>query len=233
MYSEAPKQKGGIALLVGGTIAAVIAAIVLAAGGTAIWTDVAKRDDNGYFSTHTHHFQASTRAITTGRVTIGSEVPDWLIGKVRLEASSRKSVFVGIARKADVDAYLAGVAHTEATKLDLDPFKVTYVAKPGSAKAGRPAGRSLWAASASGAGTSSLTWKIKSGEWSIVVMNADGSPGVSADVTAGAQIPALIWAAIGISIFGALLLAGAVLMLLAGMRRQSATQTAGAPAPAL
>ncbi len=107
------------------------------------------------------------------------------------------------------------------------------MAKPGSAKAGRPAGRSLWAASASGAGTSSLTWKIKSGEWSIVVMNADGSPGVSADVTAGAQIPALIWAAIGISIFGALLLAGAVLMLLAGMRRQSATQTAGAPAPAL
>ena len=159
-------------------------------------------------------------------MTIGSEVPDWLIGKVRLEAFSTEPVFVGIGRKSEVDAYLARVSYTRASKLDLDPFKVTYTAHAGNAAPDRPADQRFWAASTSGQGTSALTWKIKSGEWSIVVMNADGSPGVSADVTAGAKIPWVIWAGIGLSALGSLLLALAARMIYSGSRRGRDPQTA-------
>ena len=226
---SAPKQKSGTGLIVGGSIVAVVAALALATGGVSIWADSTQRDDNGYVSTHTHHYQAPTRAIATSGVTIGSEVPDWLVGKVRLEASSTKPLFVGIGRKSEVDAYLAGVSYTRASKLDLDPFKVTYTAHAGNADPGRPADQPFWAASTSGQGTSALTWKIKSGEWSIVVMNADGSPGVSADVTAGAKVPWVIWAGIGLTVLGSLLLALAARMIYRGSRRGSNPHAAATP----
>jgi hypothetical protein len=83
-------------------------------------------------------------------VTIATEIPKRLIEKVGLQASSAKPVFVGIARKATVDAYLAGTSYATAKDLDLDPFKVTYVTHTGSASPGRPASQTFWAASAVG-----------------------------------------------------------------------------------
>jgi hypothetical protein len=231
MSTATSKQSTG--LVVGGAIVALLAALVLATGGVSIWADATQRDHAGYVSTNTHHYQSATRAIATERVTIGSEVPDWLIGKVRLEATSAKPVFVGIARKESVDAYLARVSHATASKLDLDPFKVTYVPHAGTADPGRPAAQSFWAASTTGQDATALTWKVKSGEWSIVVKNADGSPGVSADVTAGAKIPWVLWAGIGLAALGALLLALAAWMVYRGSGRGRGMQTAASPVPAL
>jgi hypothetical protein len=44
------------------------------------------------------------------------------------------------------------------------------------------------------------------GKWRIVVMNADGSAGVHADVAIGGRFPNLVWFGIGGIIGGALLL---------------------------
>jgi hypothetical protein len=229
MNTSTQKRRRG--LTVGGAIVALLAAVVLAVAGVTIWTDVAKRDGSGYLSTNAHRYATSTRAIATDEVTIGTELPKSLIGKVRLQASSAKPVFVGIAPKATVDAYLAGASYATAKELDLDPFKVTYAVHSGSANPGRPASQPFWAASAVGTDTAGLTWKPKSGSWSIVVMNADGSPGVSADVTAGAKVAWLLWTGIGIAVIGGLLLAAAGLMLVRGLRGPQAP--AAAPAPAL
>jgi hypothetical protein len=226
-------QKRRIGLTVGGAAVALLAAVVLAVAGVAIWTDVAKRDGSGYVSANAHRYATPTRAIATDEVTIGTELPKSLIGKVRLQATSEKPVFVGIARKATVDTYLAGASHATAKDIDLDPFKVTYVTHSGSASPGRPASQTFWAASAVGTHAAHLTWKLKSGSWSIVVMNADGSPGVSADVTAGAKIAWLLWAGIGIAVLGTLLLAVAALMLVRGLRSPQAPAAGATPAPAL
>jgi hypothetical protein len=59
-----------------------------------------------------------------------------------------------------------------------------------------------------GRGSQSLTWSVKQGRWAVVVMRPDGSRGVSADLAAGAKLPALLWASIGLLVFGILILSG-------------------------
>jgi hypothetical protein len=210
-----PKKRTG--LTIGAWVAAVLGAIVAAAGGTAIWADTWERDSNGYFSANAHSYQTHTRAIATEGILVGSYVPTSLAGNVRLDVSGHKPLFVGIAPKATVDAYLARVEHTEATNLDLDPFKVTYVDHTGTVDPGRPARELFWAAAVSGA-SSPLSWKLRSGTWSIVVMNADGSRDVAATIGVGVKVPALLWVGIGLSLFGGALVAAAALMFAARSR---------------
>jgi len=216
MEAEAHPQKR-TGLTIGAWVAAVLGALMLAAGGTAIWANTWERDDNGYFSAHAHRYQTHTRAIATESITVGSYVPTWLAGKVRLDVSGDKPLFVGIAPKATVDDYLARVEHAEATNLNLDPFKVTYVDHAGTVDPGRPAGEPFWAAAVSGT-NGPLEWKLRSGTWSIVVMNADGSPDVAATLGLGVKVPALLWSGIGLTLLGGTLLVVAGLMFAARSR---------------
>jgi hypothetical protein len=204
-----PKKR--IGLTIGAWVVAVVGALALAAGGTAIWANTWQRDDHGYFSANAHRYQTHTRAIASETITVGSYVPTWLAGKIRLDLSGDKPLFVGMAPKATVDAYLARVDHTEATHLDLDPFKVTYVNHTGTVAPGRPASEPFWAAAVSGT-RGPLTWKLRSGNWSIVVMNADGSRDVAATIGVGVKVPAALWIGIGLSLFGGALLTAAGLM---------------------
>ena len=231
MNASTRKRRTG--LITGGAIVALLAIAVLTLAGFVIWVDVAKRDGSGYLAASAHRYATPTRALATDEVTIGTEIPKRLIGKIRLETSSATSVFVGIARKAAVDAYLAGASYATVKDLDLDPFTATYVTHSGTTKPGRPASQTFWAASTTGARTTGLTWKPRSGSWSIVVMNADASAGVSVDVSAGANVPWLLWIGIGIAVVGGLLLAAAGLMLAGGFRRPHVPAAEGAPTPAL
>ncbi len=222
-----PNKRTG--LTIGAWVAAAVGAVVVAAGGTAIWANTWERDANGYFAAKAHTYQTHTRAIATESITVGSYVPTWLAGKVRLDVSGDKQLFVGIAPKATVDAYLARVEHTEATDLNLDPFKVTFVDHTGTVDPGRPAGEPFWAAAVSGT-SSPLAWKLRSGTWSIVVMNADGSRDVAATIGVGVKVPALLWVGIGLSLFGGALLAAAGLMFASrsrGYRRGATPALAG------
>ena len=77
-------------------------------------------------------------------------------------------------------------------------------------------------ASSTGAGTRALTWRPSNGDWTVVVMRADGGTGVAAEVRAGATAPGLPWIAGGLLGTGAVLLAiGGLLvdLLCAGHRR--------------
>src|SRR2546430_10839464 len=159
------RSKGQIALLVGGILLALVALVVAAAGGTGIWADTTQKDSHGYVSTARHDFRSSARAITTEKIDLGTDVPEWLFGRIRIEAASGDSarpLFVGIAHASDVDAYLAGTDRAVVKDLDFDPFKVTYTRHPGARSPADPATQSFWAASEEGTGTRSLTWGVKS-----------------------------------------------------------------------
>jgi hypothetical protein len=203
-----------VPLVVAGTVTALFATGVLAVGGVALWAD-GQKDADGYLSTSRHQFTAQTAALATKNLDINLDGAHGILdtndfGKVRLKVTSTKDkpVFVGIARSRDVNAYLRRVAHTTLTDVDSHPFEATYRNHAGRRSAAtRPADRHIWAASTQGRGTQTLRWRVKDGEWSVVVMNADGSPGVRADITAGAKVPflkAVGWSTIG----GGILLAG-------------------------
>jgi len=60
-------------------------------------------------------------------------------------------------------------------------------------------------------GTQTVTWKVREGDWSVVLMNADGSRGVSADIDLGAKLSFLLWVAIGLLMGGVLVTGGSAL----------------------
>ena len=70
-----------------------------------------------------------------------------------------------------------------------------------------PGEQRIWVASAEGSGRQTLTWDVEGGNWSIVLMNADGSRGVEADVRIGVKINVLPWIILGVGI-GALVMLG-------------------------
>ena len=229
-----------IALIVTGTLASLIAVGLLAGGGLALWGN-AQKDSDGYLSTDTHRFEAGTRALATENMDIDLDGADWVmdtgdLGKVRLQVESRdaKPVFVGIARSSKVDDYLAGVSHSTVTDIDTWPFGAEYEDHAGHRRPVAPADSQIWDASQQGSGKQTLNWEIRDGDWSVVVMNADGARGVDADISTGAKVPFLNelgWSAVG---SGSFALLAAVALLVAGFRRPSdptGTAPAGSPAP--
>ena len=222
--------------IVAGIVTAVLSLGFFAAGAAALWAN-GEKDSDGYFSTSTETFSARTAALTSDNIDLdigaGGIIDAGDLGKLRLQAESHtgKPLFVGIARTENAENYLRGVAHTTLTDVDVDPFKAGYRDHPGARRATRPADEPIWAASSTGRGQQTVTWDIDDGDWSVVVMNADGSPGVSADVRAGANAPFLTaagWTALG---GGVLLLAITASLFAVGARPQLARQGT-APLPA-
>ena len=73
------------------------------------------------------------------------------------------------------------------------------------------------------------TWNVESGDWTVVVMNADGSSGVDANARVGIKIDWLLPVAIVLMVIGVLLLVGGILLaVLVGRGRRSQPQFAAA-----
>jgi hypothetical protein len=216
-------------MLVLGSLLALIALGLMAGGAYSLWLHTTQRSD-GYVMTSSERFSTPGYALATRTLKVSSDVPsflygsDWL-GDVRIRGESAdpaQPVFIGIARKDDVDRYLAGVAHSEVTDVSSGPFGTSYTpsyrAQPGGAPATPPVRAPFWVASVAGRGTQALTWSVERGSWAVVVMRPDGSRGVSADLAAGAKLPALLWVSIVVLAIGLLIGAGAAALIFFGTR---------------
>jgi hypothetical protein len=147
-----------------------------------------------------------------------------LLDTVRIRvtpASPGAQLFMGIGPAADVDRYLAGVGHTH-----ISDFWTNSVEAIGGGTPGTPPGtQNFWVASATGPGAQTLVWDPTNGSWTVVVMNADGRPGIHVMADLGARVPALPWIAVGVLVAGTVFLIGGAL-LIAGAIRRSARQPA-------
>ena len=210
-----------IALFTVGAVVGLAAVAALGAAGTGLWAHTSKRDGSGFYTTHAHRYATDTSALATAKVDVAGDVPDWVFDKfrIRVEPADGRRIFVGVGRSDDVTRYLAGVAHAEVSDVDLDPFDATYVSRRGTRSATPPASRTFWDASASGKGVQDLVWKPHKGDWSVVVMNTDGSAGVAADVSVAAKAQLVLWASIGAAVLGLALGALAALLIWLGARR--------------
>jgi hypothetical protein len=63
-----------------------------------------------------------------------------------------------------------------------------------------------------------LTWPVEAGEWAVVVMNADGSPGVRTDMSIGAKLGIVLWIAIALLVAGGFLVVGGGTAMFLGVR---------------
>jgi hypothetical protein len=212
---------GRIAAIVIGTLFVLISVGLLGAGGTALWADRTQRD-GGYVTTDVHEFSTTGSALATVRSELGSAGVGWLyapalLDEVRIRVTPEgagRPLFVGIGPSADVDRYLAGVEHLVITEF----WENETEAVAGGAATSPPATQDFWVASTTGPGARTLEWDPTDGSWTVVVMNADGRPGVAVGADLGARFPAVLWIGVGVLAAGALFLAGGVL-LIAGAAR--------------
>jgi hypothetical protein len=225
-------KAGKITLIVTGSLAATLAAGLLAG---AVWVKNADTDAAGYIVSGDHRVQTVTHAFASDDLDVDSDF-DWILDRgpqLRVSGESDKPLFIGVARSADVERYLAGVAYDEVADLDIDPFALRTERRAGTADPTAPADQPIWIASTYGNGLQTLDWDAEGGQLSVVLMNADGSPGVDAELTFGAHIPHLTWIGIGAAIAGALFLALAAALVYLGARpapRHPLAATPAAPA---
>ena len=227
--SPAPERATGwtagriISVTLGGLLG-LVSIGMLVGGGAATWLDHTQRDSAGYLVSNSRVFATTTHAITSDRIDLGTSdvvTPASILGTVRIRATAGATtpVFVGIGSTASVERYLAGVSHEVVANWSVG--NTTYRQLPGGPPSAPPTRASIWTRSATGVGTQTLTWKPTQGAWTVVVMNPNGSAGLSVTADAGATVPALSWIEAGLFVVGGLLLVGAVLLIAVPVSRAS------------
>jgi len=204
---------GPVTALVFGCLFALASLGVATGGGLALWAHTSERVD-GFVTSPEVSLDTDAFAIVAEGFELHADGPDWvlprsILGDARVRITSgRDEVFVGIGRSSQVSTYLSGVSYAVIPNLaERDGHDL--VGTEGGAPRTPPGQQDFWIASSEGSGSQSMRWPLSNGEWTIVVMNADGSGGISVVGDAGAEVPVLG----PIAIF--LLIAGGVLGLIA------------------
>ena len=238
---QPPGRTGHVLLMVAGALLGLLGLTLAGVAAAASWAAVQQRD-GGFITAPTQRYAVSSYALTTTDLNViiddglpSAARPDAARVMVRATpADPAKPVFVGIAPRAEVAAYLTDVEHSELTSVTFAPFRATYRTVPGSRTPEPPGRQSFWAVSAEGAGTQQVEAALRSGNWVVVVMNADATPQVAADLTAGVRSTLLGPITAGL-IVGTIVLLGAGVALLvwgaSGLGR-SVTSTGDVAVPA-
>jgi hypothetical protein len=211
-------------MVVIGSLLVLVSLALLAVGGVMTWAHATQRDDDGFFATGDHRFETLTHAITSDQIDLGtdrggrwSDIGDLATVRIEAELAGGDPVFVGIGPQDDVEAYLDDVSRARIENVDLDPFAVTYEFEDGTRTPEPPAEQEFWVASVEGAEPQTLEWELESGRWVVVVMNADGSPGVSVDAAVAAKLDWLLPVGLGLMAGGGVVLLVAVVLLVVGI----------------
>jgi hypothetical protein len=244
-----PPGGGGVTWTPGRVVTVVLGAVVfLMAGGfliggtTLAVADQTLRNDQGFLMTSSQTLSTETYAIASDPVAIdtgatGDWVPQSLLGDVAVRAHTTdgEALFVGVAPTEDAAAFLTGVEH--ATLVDLegggwfnDELTPVYRTSEGDAPSALPGDTDIWVASSAGTGEQLLTWEPAEGDWTVVVMNVDGSATVNADMSVGAEAPILGAVVIGMFVTGGILLVVAIVLVVAALHRRGTPDRPTEPA---
>jgi hypothetical protein len=211
---------GRITLIVVGALLALLGVSILV-GGVAVAVVDNTRDPDGFLMSAPGQVTSDASAILMPDLQVhgfggwGVDAQS-MSGTMRITTTSDRPVFVGIGPSDQVAAYLASVRHDVVEDFSTSPFRVSYRAVAGGAPSVSPAAQSFWVATGTGTGTNVLTWSPQEGDWSVVMLNADGSPQIDAMVSVGALVPVLHGVAVGLCLGGSVLfLLGLALVLIA------------------
>ena len=210
---------GGILLLGGGAVAVGGAALMILFGS------------DSTAASGLHH-------VTTQRVALVAAVNDIQGANgfasavsrptLRLTATStNRRIFIGIGPAAAVERYLAGAPIDRVTDMAVDPFRLATRARPGPVTPATPAGQPFWTTSDSGT-SAGINWKISDGNYRLVIMNADATPGVAADARAALTIPHLFTIGLATLLGGAIVAIAGLVLIIIGARKRNTHRPATA-----
>ncbi|MGY1753375.1 DUF4389 domain-containing protein [Blastococcus sp. SYSU D01042] len=218
---------GRVVALVAGALLLATSTGFFGGGSTLLWADRTQRED-GWLVSPDAALDSARYAVTTEGIRLEGDGLDWavdqLLGTARIEvtpAGADDGLFIGLGRTADVSRYLDGVGRSEVSDVAVradgdDEVLRGLVDVAGGPPATPPVDADVWTASSSGSGTQVLDWRPTEGDWTVVVMRADGGAGVSGEVRVGATLPGLSWfSALLLGIGAVLAGAGALLVALA------------------
>jgi len=213
-----------IAAIVVGALLILVGLGLLVPGAFLLWAHETQRDETGFYETSPRTLGTDTYALTSPDFTVSlSDLADWIpegwVGTVRLQAaSSEKEIFIGVGPSDQVGAYLAGVAHDEVESFSAWGARLELRPVPGNASPSPPDEQGFWQIAVSGSSPPPVDWDITSGDWTVVIMNADASPGIRADVSLGARLDLLFPIAVGLSVAGVVLLLIGIVLVILGAR---------------
>ena len=218
---------GKILLAIAGAIIGLVAIGLLVGGVALAVVHGTQRDDNGFLTSPVYDVRTNGYALVSTGVDLASHPGDWWPSdpatvRFSVDPVGTKPVFVGIGRASEVDEYMSGVAHDEVTALGGRRSDVTYRPSTGGAPSALPGAQPFWVAASQGQGEQLLEWDLEKGEWKLVVMNADASGVLRADVEAGAKVGFLLPIGIGLIVTGVLfggLTAALLIIALSGNRK--------------
>lgn len=202
--APAPRRwgPGRIVATVASSLFLLLGVGMLLGGGAVRIADSGLRDDDGFIMGTTTTWDSPGYAVRSESAEIHTDSADFdlparMLGTLRATAepatgpAGDNGVFIGVARTADVDRYLRGVAQsTVRDPFDADGEPTIDFVDGGSPRVA-PAAATFWEASATGTGEQTITWEPEEGDWTLVVMNGEGTTPVDADVSIGAELPVL------------------------------------------
>jgi hypothetical protein len=225
---------GKILALVFGGFILLVALGLIAGGGALMWSQTALTDRDGYMIAGPVPLSVNSYAIVQNNINIqldnGFGTPtNQNIVSIKISATSNngKSIFIGIVPQQSAVTYFNGVNIDRITQFNWAPGSMmrrgtpTYQTIPGKEPSTPPTSQVIWVAQASGTSTQTVTWTPTTGDYWVVIMNADGSPQVDANVQVGARVTILSWIGWGLLIGGLLAaMAGVVVIYFGAIHRR-------------
>ncbi len=186
-------------------------------GAAALATAVAAGGGDGFISAPAVRVQTPSSAIITPPAQIeGSAVPE-LRFAVTAGRDGDDPVFVGIGPSDAVAEYLDGVAFAELEGMRGNPPRIELREIPGTAAAESPDAQTFWVAAESGPGAQTITWVLEPGDWTLVIMNADGSPDIESSLRIGVEAPWAAPLAAALAIISVIVLLVGITLLVVGL----------------
>ena len=139
-------------------------------------------------------------------------------------------VFAGIGPAADVARYLRGVHVDRIVQVNWPGGLKTEPGGGGRRTPPPPEEQSFWVAKAEGS-TATFQWTVTGGDWTMVIMNADGSADVSVTASGSIGMPALGPISIGLLVVGLAILVGGILLTISGSKMPKPSRASPPPRP--
>jgi hypothetical protein len=185
----------------------LITSFGLIMGGTSIRSiQDLMTDEEGFIMSNTKQLQVPSYAIITEEIDFNINPTTWrfferrggfLKFKLITESNDpEKELFIGVARREDAFNYINTMEYHEIKEIKLGweewyngTSEITYILHHGDPPSVPPTVHSFWVVQGISAELQTIIWEPQAGNYYLVMMNADGTPNISADVKLGVQLP--------------------------------------------